>query len=161
MILFPKERVPPVVRRRTTAPSTSSAALPCVRWTLTSPNGTVYANNNPSSQREWEQFLVSSEPGCDASPTCDPSISNCADYCESGLLPSGVWHVQVVGVDMSNLNAWRSDNLNSFCLNCDVMPRPYLVGDTVFADLNQTVSRIRTSPASAACSWSWWTPTAR
>lgn len=119
---------------------------PCVRWTLTSPgadgeigtpgDNVVYANNNPSSQREWEQFRISSEPTCDASPTCDPSVSNCADFCAADLLPGGIWRVTIEGVDLSNLNAWRSDNLAGFCVNCGILPRPYLVGDTVFHDVN-------------------------
>jgi hypothetical protein len=117
-------------------PFDSFRRSPCIHWTLTSPDGTVYANDNPSSQREWEQFLVSREAGCDTSPTCDPAVSNCADYCEDELLPPGVWRVDVHGVDLSNLNAWRSDNMNSFCLNCTEVPRPYLVGDTVFFDVD-------------------------
>lgn len=110
---------------------------PCVYWTLTSPgpdgdletagDNQVYSNMNPSSQREWEQFRVSAESDC--------SSAN-SDYCVSDLLPAGVWQVDVKGVDLSNLNAWRSNNISGFCLNCTVLPRPYLVGDTVFADLD-------------------------
>ena len=79
---------------------------------------------------------MSSAASCDDSPTCDPSVSNCADFCENDLLPAGIWQVDIEGVDLFNLNAWRSDNLFGFCLNCDRLPRPYLVGDTVFEDLN-------------------------
>jgi len=120
---------------------------PCVVWQLTSPgpdqdlattgDNVVYANTNPSSQREWEQFLVDTVAGCDTSPTCDPSISNCADHCESARLPPGTWRVDVQGVELSNLNAWRSENVSGFCINCGALPRPYLVGDTVFEDVDQ------------------------
>ena len=118
---------------------------PCIHWTLTSPgadgdlstpgDNVVYANDNPSSQREWEKFTISSEPDCDTSPLCDPLSDNCADYCESDPLPAGTWRIDISGVDLSNLNAWRSLQPNSFCLNC-VLPRPYLVGDTVWSDLD-------------------------
>jgi len=117
---------------------------PCIVWSLTSPgpdqematagDNVTYGNANPSSQREWEQFLVDTAAGCDASPACDPGVSNCADHCESGLLPAGTWRVDVEGVDLSNLNAWRSENVSGFCINCGGLPRPYLVGDTVFED---------------------------
>jgi len=109
---------------------------PCIRWTLTSPAGEVYANDNPSSQREWEKFTISSETDCVPSALClDPLSQNCADYCVADPLPAGTWQVDLSGGDLSNLNAWRSRQLNSFCVNC-VLPRPYLVGDTVWEDLD-------------------------
>jgi len=110
---------------------------PCIHWTLTSPAGDVYANTNPSSQREWEKFTISSETDCVPSALCaDPLSENCADYCVADPLPAGTWQVDLSGVDLSNLNAWRSEQPNSFCVNCPVLPRPYLVGDTVWSDLD-------------------------
>jgi len=109
----------------------------CVYYTVTSPgpdgdvttsgDNVTYYNLNPSSQREWEQFRISAEEGCVAGET--------ADYCEDPEtgLPPGEWRVEVFGVDLSNLNAWRGGY--GFCENC-LPARPYLVGDTVFADFD-------------------------
>ncbi len=119
---------------------------PCVQYRVTSPgpdgdlataaDNVVFHNDNPSSQREWEQFLVSSDPGCDSSSLCDPALGVCADHCTAGALPPGTWRIDVEGVDLSNLNAWHSDQVSGFCLGCDTLPRPYAVGDTVFWDLD-------------------------
>jgi len=113
----------------------------CVTYRVTSPgpdgdpdtvvDNFVYDNFNPSSQREWEQFRISSEPDCDDGLGCDPASSNCADYCETEPLWPGEWRAEVFGVDLSNLNAWRA--AFGFCTNC-LPSRPYLIGDTVFAD---------------------------
>lgn len=119
---------------------------PCVHWWITSPgpdrdlatvgDNVVFTNDNPSSQREWEQFLISSEAGCDSSPLCDPSLGVCADHCTADALPPGIWRIDIEGVDLSNLNAWHSDQVSGFCLGCENLPRPYVVGDTVFWDLD-------------------------
>ena len=95
----------------------------CVNYRLTSPDDVDYYNDNPSSQREWERFLISSDAGCAAGSS--------ADYCAAEPLLPGEWRLEVAGVDMSNLNGWRG--LYGFCGNC-LPSRPYLIGDTVFAD---------------------------
>ena len=47
--------------------------------------GSKYTNANPSGNLEWEQFVYG-----------------------TGGFPAGVWHVDVIGCDTTNLNAWRA-----------------------------------------------------
>ena len=102
---------------------------PSVEFTLTDPNGAVFPNGNPSGNREWEHFLVSTAP-------FDASLM---DYSVPGLSP-GVYEVRADGVDLANLNAWRFfDAVMGVCEDdspCLPPPRPYLIGDTVFFDAN-------------------------
>jgi hypothetical protein len=56
----------------------------------------TWANNNPSGNREWEVFIIST-----VQDTPD------ADYHENGnSIPGGVYKVVISGMDMNNLNAW-------------------------------------------------------
>jgi hypothetical protein len=102
---------------------------PSVQFSLTDPNGTVFPNGNPSGNREWEHFLVSTEP-------FDASLM---DYSVPAL-PPGTYQVRAEGVDLANLNSWRFfDAVLGVCEDespCLEPPRPYLIGDTVFFDAN-------------------------
>lgn len=102
---------------------------PSIEFTLTDPNGVAYRNANPSGNREWEQFKVSTAP-------FDPTQM---DYSTISL-PPGIYEVRADGVDLSNLNAWRFfDAVLGVCEDgtpCVPLPRPYLVGDTVWFDVD-------------------------
>lgn len=100
---------------------------PSVEFTLIDPEGTPYVNQNPSGNREWEHFSVSTEP-------FDPMLM---DYSMPALAP-GVYEVRADGVDLANLNSWRFfDSVIGVCEDgtpCKELPRPYRIGDTVFFD---------------------------
>ena len=103
---------------------------PSIEFTVTCSDGLSFANPNPSGNREWEQFRVSSEP-------FDPATM---DY-SAGMLPPGLYRVRATGVDLANLNAWRFFNaVVGLCEDdtpCQPPPRPLLIGDTVFLDLDR------------------------
>ncbi|MCP3977995.1 MAG: hypothetical protein GY716_01515, partial [bacterium] len=124
---------------------------PSVRMDLVFPDGRSFANDNPSGNQEWEQFLVTTDATCDASAACiqgpvpggldpdDPVGLPCADAClapASAQIPPGVYEARVEGVDMFNLNALRLpqilcvDEIGTPC----VPLRDLLLGDTVFLD---------------------------
>jgi hypothetical protein len=69
---------------------------PSVTYEVITPDNTHYANTNPSGNKEWERFTLSTAP-------FDRSAM---DY-HADSLPAGVYQVKITGVDMSNLNAWR------------------------------------------------------
>ncbi len=101
------------------------------RWCykVTDPNGNEYLNDNPSGNQEWEQFLIESDSGVTA------------DYHVSGFLPAGIYHIQMTGLDMHNLNAWHLISGKVVCVYedgtpCDPVLHPYLIGDTIWYDAN-------------------------
>jgi hypothetical protein len=99
---------------------------PSVRYDVVAPGGTVYANDNPSGNVEWERFTLSTDP-------FDPSEM---DYSVPGL-PPGTYALEIQGVDMLNLNALLLP-FRVLCVDETGVPcvplRPFLVGDTVFFD---------------------------
>ncbi|HEV7670499.1 MAG TPA: SdrD B-like domain-containing protein [Thermoanaerobaculia bacterium] len=73
----------------------------CVRYEVIDPEGHIYRNDNPSGSYEWEQFLIAS--------LTSPSIGD-ADWVSSeDTLPSGVWKVKIVGLDLANLSLWHGN----------------------------------------------------
>ncbi len=102
---------------------------PSVVYDVIDPNGNVYHNGNPSGNQEWEQFRIES----------DPAIP--ADYYVDGLLPAGIYHIRMTGLDMHNLNAWHLISGKVVCVNedntpCEPILHPYLIGDTIWYDAN-------------------------
>jgi hypothetical protein len=99
---------------------------PAVRYDLVFPDGQSFANDNPSGNQEWEQFKVSTAP-------FDRSQM---DY-HTDSIPPGTYQLSINGVDMLNLNAlllpYRVLCVDEQGVPCKIL-RPYLVGDTVFAD---------------------------
>jgi hypothetical protein len=99
---------------------------PSVRYDVVAPGGTVYANDNPSGNVEWEKFTLSTDP-------FDPSEM---DYSVPSL-PPGTYALEIQGVDMLNLNALLLP-FQVLCVEESGVPcvplRPFLVGDTVFLD---------------------------
>ena len=107
--------------------------LGCVRYEVTAPDGTVYRNDNPSGSFEWEQFRI-------AAQTADDPAN--ADYTiADDFLPSGLWQVRVIGLDLANLNFFFANACSTRLEGgqptaaCPVVS-VYLTGDTVFFDLN-------------------------
>ena len=102
---------------------------PSVRYDLIFPDGQSFANDNPSGNQEWEQFKVSS----------DPFDRSQMDY-HTDSVPAGIYRVHLQGVDMQNLNAILLPG-RALCVSQAGDPcrplRPYLIGDTVFADENE------------------------
>lgn len=101
---------------------------PSVVWELRLPDGTVLLNDNPSGNREWEQFRVTTFP---AGPTE-------ADF-NVAALPPGTYNLHLEGLDMQNLNAFYFHQ-PVVCVQddgnvCDPL-EPYGLGDTVFEDLD-------------------------
>jgi len=69
----------------------------------------------------------------------DPNIP--ADYHVTGLLSAGIYHVQMTGLDMHNLNAWHLVSGKVVCVYEDGTPcvpvlHHYLIGDTIWYDEN-------------------------
>jgi len=69
---------------------------PNVSYEVIAPGGMHYANSNPSGNKEWEAFTLSTA-------AFNRSVM---DY-HADSLPAGVYQVKISGVDMSNLNGWR------------------------------------------------------
>ena len=123
---------------------------PAARYDFVLPDERSFPNENPSGNREWEQFVVSSRSDCVVDTTgalCtglptdprDPAGLPCADVCVADpQLPMGVYEVRADGVDMDNLNALRLpqvlcvDELGQVCTTL----KSFRLGDTVFLDLD-------------------------
>ncbi len=98
-------------------------------------------NRNPSGNREWEQFALSTGPfmsltDCSQEPQDPPLFMDC----EVTDLPSGNYEVRVKGMDLQNLNAWFFEQ-TVVCLYpdgsiCGPRPDRFLIGDTVWEDFN-------------------------
>lgn len=86
----------------TTANPPDNSANPIFRrgtgisYELISPSDVHYANDNPSGNLEWERFVLST----------DPLDSALMDY-NVPTIERGTWELNVSGVDLSNLNAFR------------------------------------------------------
>ena len=108
------------------------------------PNGEDegFNNLNPSGTGEWEQFTITSDPN----EIVGDVTGATADYFYAeGPLPAGTYMLEQSGVDMFNMNALR---IPSYVLCegertdpnepppiCNPL-RPYIVGDTVFNDMD-------------------------
>jgi len=95
-----------------------------IAYQLKAPDGQIFLNQNPSGNREWEQFRIvkvqpADDPGGDKCPAggfaaspgfTEPDIPGDNLYpasdCRTTSLPSGPWEVQLDGMDMMNLNFW-------------------------------------------------------
>lgn len=99
---------------------------PSVQYQLEAPDSQIFANGNPSGNLEWERFRISTGP-------FDPSTMDAS----APSLPPGTYKLEIQGVDMLNLNALLLPH-RVLCVDEDDVPcdplRPFLVGDTVFAD---------------------------
>jgi hypothetical protein len=110
---------------------------PAVWYEVIHPNGTHYENRNPSGNLEWEQFALSTAP----------YDRTQMDY-HVDALPAGIYEVQMHGMDLANLNAWRfyndalgqNSNVEIVGVNATgeaVVPaKPYNVTGTIYYDLD-------------------------
>lgn len=71
-------------------------------YRVVAPDGQVFLNQNPSGNREWEQFKIFKVASAGA--TACPAAGFADHDCETTTLPEGVWEIQIDGMDMSNLN---------------------------------------------------------
>jgi hypothetical protein len=69
---------------------------PAVQYDVVDPNGIVYRNGNPSGNLEWERFSISTVATEQAA----------YDHLAS-ILPGGLYTINMRGMDVGNLNAWR------------------------------------------------------
>jgi hypothetical protein len=101
---------------------------PSIFEQLLFPDNQSFTNSNPSGNREWEQFKISTDP-------FDPAAMDAA----TTSVPAGTYELRIQGTDMSNLNALRLPS-EALCVSDNFVPctalRPFLVGDTVFRDLD-------------------------
>ncbi|GJM15378.1 MAG: hypothetical protein DHS20C13_07050 [Thermodesulfobacteriota bacterium] len=70
---------------------------PSATYRIIDPFGVVYENSNPSGDEEWEKFSLTT-----IAPL-DPAVD---DLLVSDL-PAGVWRLEIIGLDLSNLNSLR------------------------------------------------------
>lgn len=101
---------------------------PATSYQITAPGGAVYANANPSGNREWEQFSI------------DTDSAAAADHHVAQALSTGLYRIQVTGMDLNNLNAWRFDyDIVGLCPDntpCKLFPDTEL-GDYVWVDQDE------------------------
>ena len=76
---------------------------PSIRYEVVAPDGTVWANENPSGSQEWERFTIRTTAHADG---CTVGVN--ADHCVSDLEP-GIYELRLNGVDLFNLNAFYLD----------------------------------------------------
>lgn len=100
---------------------------PNVVYTLIDPQGTHYLNSNPSGNKEWESFRIDTA-------AFNPFIMDA----KASSLSSGVYGIDIRGLDLANLNALRIDNLVLGSCTVGYTPPifPYIVGDFVWMDEN-------------------------
>jgi len=68
---------------------------PPIQYTVIAPDGQTFLNDNPSGNKEWEQFRIDTAP----------FDRNVMDY-DADSLPGGTYIIRADGVDLSNLNTW-------------------------------------------------------
>ncbi len=69
---------------------------PSVIYSLISPTGIRYINNNPSGTEEWELYNIGTGP-------VDPVVRDVS----VAIIEPGLWTLRVEGNDLTNLNAFR------------------------------------------------------
>jgi hypothetical protein len=102
------------------------------------PNGQVFINQNPSGNKEWEQFKIQLvQPGDVTNGACpaegypaDVNKGYAASDCRTTDLPGGVWEIQLDGMDLSNLNFWF------FSFKVEPIETEYSIGRLVWYDAN-------------------------
>jgi hypothetical protein len=102
------------------------------------PNGQIFLNQNPSGNKEWEQFKIQLvQPGDVTNGACpvggypaDVNKGYAASDCRTTDLPGGVWEIQLDGMDLSNLNFWF------FSFKVEPIQTEYSIGRLVWYDAN-------------------------
>ncbi|GJM16485.1 MAG: hypothetical protein DHS20C13_18120 [Thermodesulfobacteriota bacterium] len=70
---------------------------PAVKYKVLFPDGREFENTNPSGNREWEQFVISSQ-------TSNPNLT---DFFTDDPIPEGLYQLCTIGLNMQNLVALR------------------------------------------------------
>jgi hypothetical protein len=102
------------------------------------PGGQLFLNQNPSGNKEWEQFKIELVAPGDAPLGPCPAGGYPADAgkgyeasdCRTDELPGGVWEIQLDGMDLSNLNFWF------FGFKVEPIVTEYSIGRLVWYDAN-------------------------
>jgi hypothetical protein len=120
----PEDDIAPTVFRRS----------PSIIYDVILPDARVITNLNPTGNLEWEKYRLSSIAATEP------------DVMLEGRIPSGLYNIHGLGVDISNLNAFKFPyQVVGVCPleppDTDADPCrpplfPYLIGDTVFRDPN-------------------------
>jgi hypothetical protein len=106
---------------------------------LANPGGQVFLNQNPSGNKEWEQFKIQLVDDASDIPNgpCpaegyaeDVQKGYPASDCRTTDLPGGVWEIQLDGMDLSNLNFWF------FSFKVEPIETEYAIGRLVWYDAN-------------------------
>jgi hypothetical protein len=104
------------------------------------PGGQIFLNQNPSGNREWEQFKIQLvDDGSDIPNGACPAAGYPEDLikgypasdCRTTDLPGGVWEIQVDGMDLANLNFWF------FGFKVEPIVTEYSIGRLVWYDANE------------------------
>ena len=104
------------------------------------PNGQIFLNQNPSGNKEWEQFKIQLVDDASDIPNgaCpvggypeDIGKGYPASDCRTTDLPGGVWEIQLDGMDLSNLNFWF------FSFKVEPIVTEYSIGRLVWYDDNE------------------------
>ena len=104
------------------------------------PNGQIFINQNPSGNKEWEQFKIQLVDDASDIPNgpCpaegypeDVNKGYPASDCRTTDLPGGVWEIQLDGMDLSNLNFWF------FSFKVEPIDNEYSIGRLVWYDANE------------------------
>ncbi len=77
--------------------------MPCVEYEIEDPLGVVYRNSNPSSNREWELFVVTTDMVGSALADYSPIFAaDGSTFVAPGFLPVGTWTLRIRGLDLAN-----------------------------------------------------------
>lgn len=118
----------------------------CVRYEVIDPNGVVYRNDNPSGDREWEQFRIATQLAVNPNDAdYGPAVAeDGVTFVTGDFLPAGSWKMRIVGLDLANLNvlvlatcANQLDPATGETISACLVPTVYLGGDTVWYDDNE------------------------
>lgn len=103
---------------------------PAIRYEVIDPRGTVYRNDNPSGNQEWELFRIDTAP-------FDPAIM---DY-HADELPAGIYTIHISGLDIHNFGTWKffNDLIGSDQKGRVIVPPEAIcsLGDYVWNDVNR------------------------
>ncbi len=101
----PEDNHEPIYRREATAPGLGQVRYDVNYRGPGSTSGPVLwsvANNNPSGDKEWEKFTLSTVVGCEVAA----GIGERCDH-EVAELPAGYYEIALDGLDMANIVALR------------------------------------------------------
>ena len=108
-----------------------------IAYQLVAPDGQIFLNQNPTGNKEWEQFKIQLVDDASDIPNGACPVGGYpedvikgypASDCRATALPGGVWEVQLDGMDLSNLNFWF------FSFKVEPIVTEYSIGRLVWYD---------------------------